>query len=114
MSQLPRAANAIVDDAKIINYLLNPAHSPQAAGKAKFFAACGFAVANWGGLKQALLGHPLVNAVSANETTPFGEKFEVTCSLETPDGRNPCIVSVWIIEPPSPDPRLVTAYPNPP
>jgi hypothetical protein len=112
MSQLPRAANGFVDDAKITRYLLNPAHSPEAAGKAKFFAAYGFDLANWGRLKQALRNHPLVNAVSANATTPFGKKFEVTCALATPDGRDPCVVSIWIIEPPSRDPRFVTAYPN--
>jgi hypothetical protein len=35
--------------------------------------------------------------------------LEVSCSLVAPAGRNPCIISVWIIEPPDPDPRpLVT------
>jgi len=64
----------------------------------------------WVELKKALLDHPRTNSVTKRITTPFGEKYEVSCSLVTPDGPNPCIVSVWIIEPPDPNPRLVTAY----
>ena len=112
MSQLPGAANATVDDAKIIQYLLNPAHSVQAAGKAKFFVACGFSQTDWEELKKALLEHPRVNAVTDSATTQFGEKYEVSCSLVTPDGCNPCVISIWIVEPPDPSPRFVTAYPN--
>lgn len=114
MSLLPNAAGARIPDHKITRYLLDPNHSVQAAAKAHFFAAHGFSRAHWRELRQALLDHPQVNSVSARITTPFGEKYEVSCSLVTPDGRNPCIVSVWIIEPSDPDPRLVTAYPNPP
>jgi hypothetical protein len=114
MSQLPGAANATIDDAKVTQYLLNPAHSIRAAGKARFFTAHGFSRAKWEELKRALLDHPQTNAVTANATTLFGEKYEVSCSLVTPDGRNPCVVSIWIVEPPDLNPRFVTAYPNPP
>jgi hypothetical protein len=30
--------------------------------------------------------------------SPHGVKYVVECSLETPDRRNPCLRSVWIIE----------------
>jgi hypothetical protein len=73
----------------------------------------GFTPGNWVELKRALLNHPQNNPVTSQATNPFGRKFEVSCSLVTPDGRNPCIISVWIIEPPDPDPRFITAYPNP-
>ena len=114
MSQLPNVANAIIADAKIARYLLDPTHSDQAAGKTKFFEAYGFSSAGWMELKKALLDHPRVNELAASVASPFGEKYEVRCSIETPDGRNPCIVSIWIIEPPDSDPRFVTAYPYPP
>ncbi len=42
MSQLPDAAGATLADAKITKYLLDPSHSDQAAGKAKFFTSHGF------------------------------------------------------------------------
>jgi len=112
MSQLPRLANAILDDAKITGYLLDSMH-PIGGNKARFFSAFGFSLANWPDLKNALLAHPQANPVTGRTTTRHGEKFAVSCSLMTPDGRNPCIVSVWIIEPSDPNPRFVTAYPGP-
>lgn len=110
MSQLPGVAAATVDDRKITHYLLNPNHPNGGAGKATFFGNFGFSRANCVELKKALLDHPRMNSVTKQITTPFGEKYEVSCSLITPDRRNPCIVSVWIVEPPDPNPRFVTAY----
>jgi len=112
MSQLPRVANAILDDLKITRYLLSTGH-PTGASKAKFFTSFGFSPGNWAELKSALLNHPRNNPVTGQASSPFGQKFEVSCSLAAPDGRNPCIISVWIIEPPDASPRFVTAYPNP-
>ena len=112
MSQLPGAANAVLDDRKITQYLLNTVH-PSGATKAKFFMSLGFSLAHWAELKSALLKHPQNNPVTSQTSSPFGQKFEVSCSLVAPDGRNPCIISVGIIEPPDRNPRFVTAYPNP-
>lgn len=112
MSQLPGAVNATLDDAKITQYLLAPSH-PIGGSKAKFFLSFGFSQANFTVLKYMLLAHPRTNIVKAQTTTAYGEKYLVSCSLMTPDGRNPCVVSVWIIEPPDPNPRFVTAYAAP-
>jgi hypothetical protein len=111
MSRLPGVANAILEDRKITQYLLSTVH-PTGAAKAKFFMSFGFPLAHWAELKSAFQGHPRNNPVTSQASNPFGQKFEVRCSLVTPDGRNPCIVSVWIIEPPDPSPRFITAYPN--
>jgi hypothetical protein len=113
MSQLPRADDAELDDIKITRYLLDPFHSQEAAAKARFFASHGFSAANWTERKGALLDHPRRNSVSSRPASAFGHKYVVSCSLSTPDGRDPCIVTVWIIEPPSQHPRFVTAYPGP-
>lgn len=112
MSQLPGAATATVDDNKIVRYLLDPAH-PIGSDKARFFRSFGFSQSSWPVLKQALLDHPKKNPVKNQVSTPYGEKYAVSCSFVTPDGRNPCVVSVWIIEPPHPNPRFVTAYAGP-
>lgn len=112
MSQLPGVANATLDETKITHYLLNTSH-PTGAAKAKFFISFGFSTANWAELKKALLNHPHNNSVTNQTSNPFGDKYEISCSLVTPDSRNPCIISVWIIEPPDPNPRFITAYPNP-
>jgi len=113
MSHLPNAASATLNDDKIVRYLLDPSHSAEAAAKAKFFGSFGFSQGNWRELKTALLAHPLTNPVASHTTNMCGEKYTVSCSLATPDGRRPCVVSVWIIEPPDQNPRFVTAYPGP-
>jgi hypothetical protein len=112
MSFLPGAGNATIADDKIRDYLMNHRH-PVGAAKAKFFSSAGFTLSNEAELKRALLEHPQINHVSRQISTKFGVKHEVSCTLMTPDGRNPCIISVWIIEPPDSNPRLVTAYPHP-
>src|SRR3954454_18148375 len=111
MSQLPGAGNAIIDDQKITDYLLSHTH-PKGAGKAKFFTAFGFSQSEWEELKKALLDHAVTNSVSNRAVSVHGEKYVVSCSLTTPDGRNPCINSIWIMQPPDPNPRFVTAYPQ--
>ena len=100
----------LVQDAKVSRYLLNREH-PEGGGKAKFFIGSGFDQAYSYLLRQALLDHPEANKVIATELTDFGVKSVVRCSLATPDGRNPCIASVWICEASSDVQRLVTAYP---
>ena len=112
MSRLPRAGSARIDDAKIRDYLLRPDH-PIGAPKAAFFASFRFSQTNWLDLKRALLDHPHANPVARRTTSPYGEKYAVSCSLRTPDGRNPCVRSVWLVERFDPDPRLVTAHPGP-
>jgi hypothetical protein len=113
VAQLPKAGNATVDDAKISKYLLNDAH-PQNRGKATFFTLFGFTQANWQELRDALRDHPQNNAVVGRTTFPYGEMYEVSCSIASPDGRNPCIRSFWAIQPPNTDPRFITAYAAPP
>src|SRR4051812_45667653 len=103
MAQLPNIATAIVDDRKIIDYLLNATH-PQNQGKANFFGLFGFTLTNWQELKKSLLDHPNNHQVVSRTSFPYGEIYEISCSLASPDGRDPCVRSFWAIEPPSRDP----------
>ena len=109
MSLLPAAGDARADEAKIVGYLLNAAH-PQNGGRAAFFAAFGFAIDRWQVLRAALRMHPTANHVADVERSPHGIKYVVRCSTETPDGRDPCVTTIWIVDVIGP-PRLVTAYP---
>jgi hypothetical protein len=111
-ARLPNAATATAADAKFRDYLLDASH-PMNGGKAAFFQLFGFSRATWYVLKTALLDHPHANPVSATVQTQWGDTFEVVCRCQSPDGRNPCVKSVWVIEPISPDPKFVTAYPAP-
>src|ERR1700730_14579953 len=99
-----------VDFAEIIVVrALNDIH-PQNQGKAKFFMLFGFMLANWQELRKAPLDHPHNNAVVNQTTFQYGEIYEIGCSIASPDGRNPCVRSLWAIEPRSTDPKFITAY----
>ena len=110
MSRLPNARRAIIPEAKVVGYLLSRAH---AFGKTKavFFESFGFSPAAWQALRQALLDHAARGDIVKTEETPFGQKFVVEGPLGTPDGRDPAVRAVWIIETGESQPRFVTAYP---
>ena len=101
----------IVPPAKLTDYLLRADH-PVGGAKAAFFRSFGFALDHPGIMAEALAEHPERNPVSGIETSEWGVKYTVRCHVRTPDGRNPCILSVWIVPPGSDLARLVTAYRN--
>lgn len=106
------AGARLVAEAKIAGYLLNKTH-PQGAAKARFFAAFGFEQDSPSPLTQAILDHPAENEVARIEETAFGRKTIVECRLSSPDGRDPCVRTIWILEPGDALHRFVTAYPAP-
>jgi len=107
---LPRANLAVVDAAKVANYLLNPAH-PFGASKARFFCRFGFRLEQGAELANALRHHGCQNEVSRVVPSAFGIRFEVDGPLQTPDGRNPRVRTVWQLDERHLAPRLITAYP---
>lgn len=109
--RLPNAHLAVVERAKIVEYLLNPAH-PDNGGKAPFFIALGFRREHWERLAAALRQLALTAPVSQNVETIHGTKYIIDGALETPDGKTPVLRSVWIIDTGEDVPRLVTAYPH--
>jgi hypothetical protein len=98
-----------VSEQKIRLYLLNINH-PVGGAKARFLLARGFSVARWQDLGAALRGHAVSNPIESEQETGFGRKVTVRCQIRTPDGSNPCIRTVCMVESEMP-PRLVTAYP---
>ena len=107
MSPPALSGRSIAPD-KIFEYLLNLEHRV-GGPKARFFLGFGFALEQWQRFAAALHDHPKANPVEEIET-PFGTKHVVRCNVETPDGRNPCIITVWMQEQ-NEAARLVTAYP---
>lgn len=107
---LPGAGQARVDVAKITQYLLNPAHI-DGAPKAEFFKRFGFDPDDPQVLADSLRIHAQRHQVARIMESPFGVRYTLEGSLDSPDGRNPRIRTVWIIERGSRHPRLVTAYP---
>ena len=109
--KLPNAQRAIVERAKIVEYLLNAAH-PDNGGKAKFFTERGFAAERWEVLAQALRNMAVGVSVIQSVQSVHGSKYVLEGQMETPIGKQAAVRSVWIIDAGSQLPRLVTAYPR--
>jgi hypothetical protein len=108
VSHLTNATLAIVEEYKVRDYLLNS--PPKNGGKAAYFLGFGFQPEKWAAMRDALIEHPAINHISGTSRSRHGTKHVVRCSIRTPDGRNPCVTTVWIVEGNRP-PRLVTSYP---
>jgi hypothetical protein len=108
--QLPHAETAVISEAKIVDYLLNPQH-PDGAGKARFFLSAGFQVTRWQILADAIRELAKHSLVTRQLDSTHGRKYIVEGSIETPDGCKATIRTVWIADGDNPTPRLVTAYP---
>ena len=105
---MPHADNLIVDESKVVDYLLNPVKS---RGKAGFFLRLGFRAENWQQLAAALEAQAKSHLVVEKVDSPFGTRYIVDGAMVSPDGRTPLVRTVWIIEAASIATRLVTAYP---
>ncbi len=101
-----------VELSKVVDYLLNAEHA-DGGSKSAFFTRFGFDRDRPEALLDALASHPDRNTVVSQAISAFGSKSVVECRIDTPDGRNPCIRTVWIREGDASPHRLVTAYPLP-
>ena len=110
MTSLPNATNAVVEEMKIRDYLLNETH-PDGGPKARFFLARGFGAAAWKVMRDALIAQGRNNRVTKITQTEWGVRYQVDCHCPSPDGVNPCIRSVWEVALETTVPRLLTAYP---
>jgi hypothetical protein len=109
--KLPHAERAMVERAKLTEYLLNAAH-PDNGGKAAFFQSQGFHPANWHALADALVEMARDAEVVKNVASRHGEKYILAGRLRALGGKRPLVRSVWIVDQGATAPRLVTAYPQ--
>lgn len=108
--KIPGAERAIVDAAKVRDYLVSPEHRVGSA-KARFFMRLGFERRNWEVLQQELLRFATQEA-QLGGATRFGQKYVVAGTIQGPVGRVAPLVVVWIILKEEDFPRFVTAYPG--
>lgn len=108
---VPNPQFALVDRAKLEDYLLSPTHR-RGRAKRRFFVGLGYTRANWRRLAADLKSHLSKHPVHRADLTIFGTKYIVRGSLRGPSGSAAIIVSVWIILPSEDFPRFVTAYPG--
>ena len=108
--KIPNNNLSFVADNKITDYLLSEVHEI-GKYKADFFKRFGFDISDIEKFKGSLIQHSIDRDIEITKDTDFGIKYELKCKIKTPDDRNPCIVSVWIVENGQEAPKLVTAYP---
>lgn len=107
--KLPRAGWARVDEGKVVGYLLS-SHHPDGRSKAAFFGSFGFSAVRWELLADALRDQGTNGEVTSLATSDYGTRYSVDGVLETPDGRNPRVRTVWLVDE-NGEPRLITAHP---
>jgi hypothetical protein len=108
---LPNADRAIIDAAKIRDYLLSEIH-PVDRFKAAFFIALGYSTDRWELLRDDLVTVARGSPAASGKQSPFGRMFEVDGILTGPSGRSADVRSVWIIRAKEGSPRFVTAFPR--
>jgi hypothetical protein len=108
---LPNHAAAYVEDAKLIDYLLNAAH-PRGGDKAYVFLRYGFSLDRPEELRLALLKLAQSNDVVSTRPNRDGISFVVDGQLATPSGRFLMVRSVWSVPRAGGAPRFVSAYPQ--
>jgi hypothetical protein len=107
MPAIPNFDNAIIERAKLEDYLLDLSHK-DGASKAVFFLGFGFRRDAPEELAEALREH--ARAADAREVASrYGVRYIVEAPIATPSGRRPWVRSVWEFK--DGRPRFLTAYP---
>jgi len=109
--KVPDVEQAVVDPAKVRDYLLSPSH-PVGRFKSQFFVRLGYSQEQWEVLAGELKRHAEDGSATEGEPSPYGKKFEVRGKLVGPSGRAANIISIWIILHGKDAPRFVTAFPG--
>ncbi|HEX41187.1 MAG TPA: adhesin [Phycisphaerales bacterium] len=109
--RLPNAENAIIDPAKLYDYVLSPIH-PVGRFKAAFFASLGYTCENWRQFEADLRREHLNKNAILRHTTAYGKKWEISSTIKGPSGKAKRVVSIWIVLTGQEVPRFVTAYPG--
>ena len=108
---LPNADRAVIEPAKIRDYLLAAAH-PVGRFKARFFVSLGYTVDDWERLRDDILAIARSGSAAGEAAASYGRKFEVDGILMTPSGRSATVRTVWIFRTEEDFPRLVTVFPR--
>jgi len=109
--KLSNTNRAIIDPAKLRDYLLSPGH-PVGRFKAPFFVALGYVQDEWPQLEADLRAQHLSQEARPATTSPYGQKYEIRAIVTGVAGRSAEVVSVRIILADEDAPRFITAYPG--
>lgn len=107
--KLPNGTAAVVDDQKLLGYILNPLHR-DGRKHAEFFKRLLDIDLTKPDLRRQVLLEAAANEDAwPGKTSVHGEKFEIRFSMTGPRGSY-TILSIWMIRRGEVEPRLVTAY----
>lgn len=111
---LPKADQGAIHPNKILRYLLDPAN-PASRGKPALFMEMGYSRLSWGCLSDDLLAHGRSYPVSTMtmDDENRSRTYTIDGELVGPNGRVRRIRTVWRIDEPDGNPRLITAFPTP-
>jgi hypothetical protein len=107
--KLPSGSQAIIDDEKITNYLLNPLHRHGRHHAELFHRLLGVDRDSWQRLHSELRRAAANEGALPGRASEFGVKYEIRFSMTGPR-RSHTILSVWMIRTGESAPRFVTAY----
>lgn len=110
MTELPHRDKAYIPPRKVSAYLLSETHAV-GKSKAKFFRRLGYNETTSEDLIQRLIGIAQTEPVIEIKLSPYGTKYVIDGTLQTPRGIVVKIRTVWIIETGDNVPRFVTAHP---
>jgi len=107
--KLPNFENALIDEAKLRDYCLNPEH-PRGKHKARMFrGALGFTAKDTAKLRQLILEGLAVFEAEVGEADEYGSRFTVDIEVAT-QKRLVRVRSAWIIRTGEDFARLTTSY----
>ena len=109
--KLPGFERAVIEPAKLRDYLLSREH-PVGRFKAAFFGTLGYSLEGWRRLEADLRTLIASHDAMPGEPSEHGPKYQVRGTLKAPTGATAEIVSIWIILTGEDFPRFVTAYPG--
>ena len=109
--KMPAAERAVIEPAKIRNYLLSSSH-PVGRFKAPFFASLGYAITNWRRLDEDLRSLAVSGNAEFGKDSPYGQKYEIRGILKGPTGRSAGVLTIWMIRFGADVPQFVTAFPE--
>lgn len=102
--------NLVVPEPKVTRYLLNLDHE-RGGPKARFFLGFGFGINDPDVLVRALMTHGAAYEIVETEDRFRATVYTVEGEIESPDGRNPRIRTVWQIDEGATEARFITAVP---
>ncbi len=109
--KVPNARRAVIERAKLVDYLLNPEHV-YGGPKAKLLRSLGYAIDDWSRLESDIRSQHLTQDVSATREVAWGVRYEIVGLLAGPAGKSVMFRSIWQIDRGTDAPRLVTMYPE--